>query len=115
MDLTEDEVQKILKLVDELDYGEIHLTIGPLRIDLVKTAPGESMRAATPPAAMPTSQPGAPSPSERVLLPATEEPLALPDGAHIVVAPVAGTFYRAPSPGAAPFVEVGTPVEAEDP
>ena len=115
MDLTEDEVQKILKLVDELDYGEIHLTIGTLRIDLVKMAPGESMRAAPPLAAMPTSQPGARSPSEPVLIPATEELLALPDGAHIVVAPVAGTFYRAPSPGAAPFVEVGAQVEAEDP
>jgi hypothetical protein len=37
VDLTEDDVQKILRLVDELDYGEIHLQVGALRIDLVKT------------------------------------------------------------------------------
>lgn len=36
MDLTEEEVQAILRLVDELDYGEIHLRIGALRVDLVK-------------------------------------------------------------------------------
>ena len=42
MDLTEEEVQKILRLVDELDYGEIHLEVGALRIDLVKTPPGQT-------------------------------------------------------------------------
>jgi acetyl-CoA carboxylase biotin carboxyl carrier protein len=27
--------------------------------------------------------------------------------------PIMGTFYRAPKPGAAPFVEIGSQVEAE--
>ncbi len=39
--------------------------------------------------------------------PASEE------GALTIVAPILGTFYRAPAPGAAPFVDVGTRVEAE--
>ena len=116
MDLTEDEVNKILKLVDELDYGEIHLTIGALRIDLVKTPPNQAARAASPSAAaVPTPQPVARGTSEPAHLLAPEEPLNLPDGTHIVVAPVAGTFYSAPSPGATPFVEVGAQVDAEDP
>jgi acetyl-CoA carboxylase biotin carboxyl carrier protein len=109
MDLSEDEVQKILRLVDELDYGEIHLEIGALRIDLVKTPPGDGARAPTA-----TSQPASrtqPSPLQA----APEELPALPANAHVVVAPVAGTFYRAPSPGARAFVEVGTRVEPEDP
>jgi hypothetical protein len=55
VDLTEDDVQKILRLVDELDYGEIHLQIGALRIDLVKT-PAEE-RSHTPPAPTAASQP----------------------------------------------------------
>jgi len=33
------------------------------------------------------------------------------DGLHEVTSPMVGTFYRAPSPGAPPFVEVGSPVE----
>ncbi|MBT0769503.1 hypothetical protein KIH74_11265 [Kineosporia sp. J2-2] len=33
------------------------------------------------------------------------------DDLHVVPAPLVGTFYRAPAPGAAPFVEVGTAVE----
>jgi acetyl-CoA carboxylase biotin carboxyl carrier protein len=32
---------------------------------------------------------------------------------HRVTPPLLGTFYRAPQPGAAPFVEVGSVVEAE--
>ncbi len=31
---------------------------------------------------------------------------------HIVKSPIVGTFYEAPSPGAAPFVQIGDQVEA---
>lgn len=34
-----------------------------------------------------------------------------PDGAVAVRSPIVGTFYRAPRPGAAPFVEVGDDVD----
>ncbi len=37
----------------------------------------------------------------------------LPAGTHIVRSPTVGTFYRAPEPGAKPFVEVGTKVKAD--
>jgi len=39
---------------------------------------------------------------------------ALPDNAVIVKAPNLGTFYRAPKPGAANYVEVGSVVKAGD-
>lgn len=42
--------------------------------------------------------------------PASTEPLAEPEG-HVVLAPLVGTFHRAPAPGAKPFVEVGDLVE----
>ncbi|MER7457061.1 acetyl-CoA carboxylase biotin carboxyl carrier protein [Micromonospora sp. NPDC126480] len=35
-----------------------------------------------------------------------------PDGTFAITAPLVGTFYRAPSPGAPPFVEVGQDVAA---
>ena len=37
---------------------------------------------------------------------------ALPDDAVIVCAPNLGTFYRAPKPGAAPYVEIGSTIAA---
>ena len=33
----------------------------------------------------------------------------------MVIAPMVGTFYRSPSPGALPFVEVGSKVKVGDP
>ncbi len=51
-------------------------------------------------AAVPTAAPPAPA-----------TPAADPhEGAHIVKSPIVGTFYDAPSPGAAPFVEIGEEV-----
>jgi len=48
-------------------------------------------------------------------VPASAEPAALTDsdGLVPVVTPLPGTFYRAPRPGAAPFVEVGNAVTAD--
>ncbi len=39
--------------------------------------------------------------------------IAVPDGAEVVTAPYLGTFYRAPKPGSAAYVEVGSTVESE--
>jgi acetyl-CoA carboxylase biotin carboxyl carrier protein len=43
--------------------------------------------------------------------PAPEKPTA-PRGAHAIVAPLTGVFYRSPSPGAEPYVREGGPVNA---
>jgi acetyl-CoA carboxylase biotin carboxyl carrier protein len=118
MELTEEEVHKILKLVDELDYGEIHLEVGDLRIDLVKRPRSQ---AETLPA-VPATASRAASPSAESGRESQENSLSVDDaaptpatGAALVVAPVAGTFYRAPGPGAKPFVEIGQRVCATDP
>lgn len=57
--------------------------------------------AAPPTAAAPVAAPGTPV-------------SALPDDAVIVTAPNLGTFYRAPKPGAAHYVEVGSKVQPGD-
>jgi acetyl-CoA carboxylase biotin carboxyl carrier protein len=46
-----------------------------------------------------------------------ESPILPPeglDGAILIQAPVLGTFYRSPKPGAPPFVEVGQRVTEDD-
>ena len=40
-------------------------------------------------------------------------PLAYPEGAILIKSPMVGSFYRAPEPGARPFVEVGQQVEMD--
>jgi len=47
----------------------------------------------------------------------TESPVLLPedqDGVTLIKAPMLGTFYRSPKPGASPFVEVGQRVNEDD-
>jgi acetyl-CoA carboxylase biotin carboxyl carrier protein len=65
------------------------------RIEIVREAGAVQMVPVTP--AQQASD-GAPAP-------------AAADGRHAIVAPLVGTFYRAPQPGADPFVEVGAVVE----
>ncbi|SRR6266851_6194254 len=57
--------------------------------------------AAAPPTSPPITAPAGPAPDE------PDEPAG---GQFVVSSPMVGTFYRAPSPGAPPFVEVGEPV-----
>ncbi|HEU5024186.1 MAG TPA: biotin/lipoyl-containing protein [Spirillospora sp.] len=67
-------------------------------IEVTWDAPGVPEAAAGAPAVAPAALPAAPQESDAGLL-------------H-VVAPTVGVFYRAPEPGAAPFVDVGTVVES---
>lgn len=48
-----------------------------------------------------------------VAAPTTAARTDIPDGWTMVRAPSLGTFYRAPKPGAAPFVAIGSKVGAD--
>src|SRR5690606_14160595 len=67
-----------------------------------------------------TAQPVAPEPVAVVVAapaaaaPAAPAPPPTDPAGHVVKAPMVGTFYRAPNPGAAPFVEVGQSVKEGD-
>ena len=110
MSLTAKDVAEITKLLDESDFDELHLALDGMKLSLrragaagVVDEPALSRgRSAT--VADGAAAPPAPSPAP----PATEDP------AHAAVtAPLLGTFYRAPRPGAAPFVEIGSDVEPD--
>jgi acetyl-CoA carboxylase biotin carboxyl carrier protein len=123
MDLSYDEVQNILKIIDASSLEELHLEIGEFKL-VVKKRSGRSDRAA--PAAAATGAEGlaaaapAASRKEGAGFPAaSSDPGGRPsspdtDGVVHVRAPMVGTFYRAPAPAAPPFVEVGTKVEPDD-
>jgi acetyl-CoA carboxylase biotin carboxyl carrier protein len=60
----------------------------------------------------PNDEAGAPVAAAALGRPADAD---LPEGTWAVVSPTDGFFYRRPSPGAEPFVEVGTRVQSGDP
>jgi len=117
-EITQDDVIQILRMLEESSFDELHLEMGGLKLSVSKSGkmasssmgvtsrgvePAESKAFTESTAPIETETPDIPTP------PAQEE-----DGFVAIKAPMLGTFYRAPKPGAPPFVEVGQLVSADD-
>jgi acetyl-CoA carboxylase biotin carboxyl carrier protein len=100
-------VKKLIELLEESGIAEIEIHEGEesVRISRHPTGPGW----AAPPQVV-TMAPGGPAPAA-----ASETPqVAPPPAGHTVTAPMVGTYYGAPAPGAKPFVQIGSTVEVGD-
>ncbi len=93
MPLDDDDVREILRLIDENDVEELHVEVEGLLVHVVRGGHGDKAQAGQ-------AEPDA-------------EPSAVDDGLLPIAAPMLGTFYRAPAPGATPFVDVGARVEED--
>jgi acetyl-CoA carboxylase biotin carboxyl carrier protein len=114
--------EQVLQLTRQLDgpVRRVSLTAGACTVEVEWAAPNTSPNIAPAAAAAPIVAAPAPVPAPFAgPAAASAAPAATPaaaDGsvaapAHRVTAPLVGTFYRAPEPGADPFVEVGDLVE----
>src|SRR5689334_17091626 len=113
MELSEDDVLHILKLIDESKFDYFQLEVGELKITVSKGDP-IPISGATQPAAVSVSPSPAPASAATPKVAATAataapsaKPAAIPEGMLPITAPLLGTFYVAPEPGAPPFVKVG--------
>jgi acetyl-CoA carboxylase biotin carboxyl carrier protein len=113
--LTAKDVAEISRLLDESDFDELDLELDGMKLSLRR---GGSAVAATG-ATGATGAAGAPATPAASLIPVAQPtspliaPVADDAGQHTVTAPLLGTFYRAPRPGAPPFVEIGSEVEPD--
>jgi acetyl-CoA carboxylase biotin carboxyl carrier protein len=118
--LTAKDVAEITRLLEESSFDELYLELDGVKLSLrrggASSAPSPVARqssvaeAGSAPAA---SAPAAPSVTPPAARPAERAVAASDADIHDVAAPLLGTFYRAPKPGAPPFVEVGSQVEEE--
>jgi acetyl-CoA carboxylase biotin carboxyl carrier protein len=110
-------IKKMIELLEESGIAEIEIKEGEETLRIARVLPGQPtttyvaapmqppMIAAAPPAVAVE----APAPAEA---PAKSSgPLRAGVGEHIVTAPMVGTYYSAPTPGAKLFVELGDAVE----
>ena len=106
-------LKTLIDLVAESDISELEVTEGDGKVRIVKASAAAAQQVvyAAPQAAMPVA--AAPAAAAAPVAPAADAAPAAPAG-HVVPAPMVGTFYRAPNPGAAPFVEVGQSVKEGD-
>lgn len=124
MELTQDDVERILKIIDQAEHvEEIDLNYGGFRLHLRRTgAPDRRAEVETPGPVAPATvaaPPPAAAPAQKATTvsdsPAPPSPVdAVPQGMTAIRAPMLGTFYRAPAPGEEPFVVVGQSVKAGD-
>ena len=117
-----DKISEIEQLIAEFEASglrEMHVRRGEFEIYLSNDADDPGISGATtqivanqPPAGRPgKATPAVAEPAKTAASSAADNALA--EGAVVVRAPYLGTFYRAPKPGAEPFVEVGQTVSDE--
>jgi acetyl-CoA carboxylase biotin carboxyl carrier protein len=112
MALSYDEISEIFKIIDESSCDEFVLETGDIKLVVRRRGAADATPAiessqSTLSASAPPETPGQLAPQPAAASAAT--------AANVVTAPMVGTFYRAPSPDAPPFVEVGSKVKKGDP
>jgi acetyl-CoA carboxylase biotin carboxyl carrier protein len=100
-------LKTLIDLVSESNVSELEITEAEGKVRIVKGGPAASAYAAAP-----VAMPAAAAPA----LATAPAPAAAPEvpAGHAVKSPMVGTFYRAASPGAKSFVEVGSQVKEGD-
>lgn len=130
MALTDDEIVQILKLLDESNYDELQLETDSLKLVVRRGGKLPSIKEGETGFTIPTR----PVPPEEPVIAEKAQDTAAGTGVLLqntvtqtqvatveekglvaITASSVGTLYRAPKPGAPPFVEIGTFVTEEDP
>jgi acetyl-CoA carboxylase biotin carboxyl carrier protein len=130
MAIDQDDVIRIIKIMDESDYDELHLEMGDLKLSIAKSGTGGLSSIKTPESlsSMEPKHPATTSPAvaDQALPPSAESTaigvasrpeapgIAVTDGLIPIKSPLLGSFYRGSKPGAPPFVEIGGRVTKED-
>ncbi len=105
-------LKTLIELVETSGIAELEIQEGEERVRITRSlSPGQqTVMLHTP--SLPAAAGGAPAAAEpAAVVPAP--PPAEPEG-HIVRSPMVGTFYRAASPGAKAFVDIGDSVKEGD-
>jgi acetyl-CoA carboxylase biotin carboxyl carrier protein len=97
-------IKKLIELLEESGLAELEISEGEESVRIARFTQGVNVVAQGQPMAMPMQA-------------AVAQPVAPPAAApaeqrdeNLVTAPMVGTFYASPAPGAKPFVEVGQEV-----
>jgi acetyl-CoA carboxylase biotin carboxyl carrier protein len=113
--LSYDEIAEILKIIDGSSCDELIVDTGDVKLVVRRNSAGAHRVQDDPSApAAPTVDAPAPPPAAAPITNLTEQPVPavkpVTKAPHQVeiVAPMVGTFYRAPTPDAPPFVEIGS-------
>lgn len=103
-------LKKLIDLVEESGIAELEVTEGEEKVRITRVSANAQISYIPQPTAIQIPQATAPA---TAAAPAEPAPSAINDK-NAVKSPMVGTFYRSPSPGAKPFIEVGQSVNVGD-
>jgi acetyl-CoA carboxylase biotin carboxyl carrier protein len=108
-------VKKLIELLEESGVSEIEIKEGEESVRISRHPTGVMHAFSAPPAyAMPPPAAAAVAPAGAAGSPPAAPAAAAHSPDSAVTAPMVGTFYSAPAPGARPFVEIGSEVKPGD-
>lgn len=99
-------VKKLIELLQESGIAELEITEGDDSVRICRY-PGAVVSAPAPPAPVAVEAPA-------TVAAASAPVVETSPGGHQVTAPMVGTFYDSPAPGAKPFVQIGSLVGEGD-
>jgi acetyl-CoA carboxylase biotin carboxyl carrier protein len=100
-------LKTLIDLVSESNVSELEITEAEGKVRIVKSAPVSAMPVAAPQMAVVAAPAAAAAPAAPAAAPVEVK-------GHVVKSPMVGTFYRAASPGAKAFADVGSQVKEGD-
>ena len=100
-------VKKLIELLEESGMAEIEITEGEESVRISRYGSGPAIAA-------PAPAPAPPAPVAAADPAAPVAPVAPSGSGTQITAPMVGTYYSAPAPGAKPFVEIGTEIAVGD-
>ena len=113
---TPEDIKSLIDIFDNSDWAELHVHSDEFEIHLAKD-PAARSRFRISGSIAPELAPAAPrapaAPAKLSGAPVEQVAVVVPEGMLVVRAPNLGTFYKAPKPGAPPYVEIGERVEPD--
>lgn len=103
-------IKKLIELLEESGIAEIEIKEGEEAVRISRMPTGPALAQMGPQVAhLPTAPPAVPAPAAAA--PAESAAAKPKPNEHVITAPMVGTFYGSPSPGAKPFVEIGDEIK----
>lgn len=103
-------IKKLIELLEESGIAEIEIKEGEEAVRISRMPTGNALVHALPQFALPQMAAALPAEVPVAAAPAAEAAKAR-SNEHVVTAPMVGTFYASPTPGAKSFVEIGDEVK----
>jgi len=103
-------IKKLIELLEESGIAEIEIKEGEEAVRISRMPVGVATHAPQVTHVAPVQQSPSAAAAAAALAPAESAP-KLKGNEHVVTAPMVGTFYASPSPGAKAFVEIGDEIK----